>query len=303
MNILVLESDAPDYASHLEGLSHDVTYARNPAEVSTVHDVLLARPDYAVEYIHKYGEPQWIQSTWAGITPLVGVARSALVTGVKGIFGPLMSEYVFAYLLEDIRDIPRSYTQQTAQHWQPYLPQTLQNRNMVIVGTGSIGEHIATTARSFNMRVTGVSRTGQPNAAFDHTTDTSELNSVVNDADYLILVLPDTPSTRGLIGSSTLDSLPSHAMLINVGRGHSLDHVALTKALESGALRRAVLDVFPEEPLPQESDLWTIPNITITPHISAVSFPADVAKIFRKNLESYEHGREMDFVVDLAQGY
>ena len=303
MNVLVLESDAPDYEEHLGGFDHNLTFARHPNEVTESHEILLARPDYAVDYIRSFGEPTWIQSTWAGITPLVGMVQSALVTGVKGIFGPLMSEFVFAYLLEDIRNLPRSYQQQEAKTWQPYLPETLQGRHMVIVGTGSIGEHIATTARTFGMRVTGVSRTARDNAAFDRVADTSKLNGIVTDADYLVLTLPDTSATRGLIDPTILASLPTHAMLINVGRGHCLDHVALENTLRNSSLRRAVLDVFPEEPLPESSPLWTTPNLSITPHISAVSFPHDVAKIFRTNLKKFESGQPLDFVVDLAQGY
>ena len=92
-------------------------------------------------------------------------------------------------------------------------------------------------------------------------------------------------------------------MLINVGRGGCLDHVALESALKNGSLRRAVLDVFPEEPLPKNSPLWTTPNLSITPHISAVSFPQDVAKIFQNNLQKFESGQPLDFVVDLTQGY
>ena len=303
MNVLVLESDAPDYAEHLGGLGHNLTFATHPNDVTAPHDILLAQPDYAVEYIKSFSEPTWIQSTWAGITPLVGMVQSAVVTGVKGIFGPLMSEFVFAYLLEDIRNLPRSYQQQAAKNWQPYLPETLQGRHMAIVGTGSIGAHIATTARTFGIRVTGISRTARTNAAFDRMADTSKLCRIVTDADYLVLTLPDTFATRGLIDQTILASLPTHAMLINVGRGHCLDHVALDIALRDSSLRRAVLDVFPEEPLPESSPLWTTPNLSITPHISAVSFPQDVAKIFQNNLQKFESGQPLDFVVDLAQGY
>lgn len=305
MRILTLTSDADEYRTYLAHLDCTIDFATSPDAVDHIYDILLAQPDLAAEYLKRGGTPQWIQSTWAGVTPLLDSARSRdiTVTGVKGVFGQQIAEYVFAYLLEDIRDTRRSYTDQLQRTWQPFLPGTLRDRHLVIAGTGSIGQHIARTARSFAMRVTGVSRTGTAEVDFDQVHPATNLAEIVQDADYLLLVLPDTRSTHNLIDNDVLNALPPHAMLINVGRGATLDTAAVLDALSNGRLRRAVLDVFPEEPLSPDSELWLCPNLVITPHIAAESIPADIAAIFLRNLDRYREGRVLEFTVDLQQGY
>lgn len=307
MSILVLCEDAPDYAEFLEPAT-DTVFARNLQHANTEKhsfEILLAQPDLAVQYLRTGRTPHWIQSTWAGIEPLAqeALAKRVLITGIKGIFGPLIAEYVFAYLLDDVRDLNRTWQAQSTKQWQPYLPGTLQNRHLVIVGTGSIGQHVAAVARSFRMRVTGVSRSGATSSGFDATVSVSQLPDVLHDADYCLVALPGTAETTGLIDADVLAALPREAMLLNIGRGVTVDEDALIAAMKSQRLRKAVLDVFQTEPLPSENPLWDSPATYITPHLSAVSRPQDIATIFLRNLGRYRSGTTLEYVVDLQRGY
>ncbi|NKC00005.1 MAG: D-2-hydroxyacid dehydrogenase [Pseudomonadales bacterium] len=307
MSILVLSQDALDYTEFLNKEA-DIYFATDAKQLNADQfsfDILLAQPDLAAQYLQLGGTASWIQSTWAGIEPLTKEekAKSLLVTGVKEIFGPLIAQYVFAYLLDDVRDLGRALRAQTDKQWQPYTPETLQDRHLVILGTGSIGVEVAAVAKSFRMRVTGVSRSGQVKPGFDTVLPIDRLYHATSDADYFLIVLPGTDDTAGLINADVLATLPSTAMLLNVGRGVTLNEDALVTALQSKLLRKAVLDVFQTEPLPAESSLWDTPNTYITPHISAVSYPHEVAKIFLHNLDLYRAGESLDYLVDLDRGY
>ncbi|MEM7097661.1 MAG: D-2-hydroxyacid dehydrogenase [Pseudomonadota bacterium] len=305
MKILVLEEFAERYPSYLKHLQHEVTYATSIQQTGRHYDVLLAQPDLAAEYLRDGGQVRWIQSTWAGVRPLAEstISANTLVTGVKEIFGGQIAEYVFTYLLDEIRTPGRYRAAQSNRQWQQIPPETLLSRRMVIVGTGSIGRRLASVARTFGLHVTGVSRSGNHHPEFDDVVKTALLQNVLQNADYIILVLPDTPETKHLFSAETFAAMDKHPLLINAGRGSTIDHDALISALRDQRIRAAVLDVFEEEPLPANHALWTEPNVTITPHIAAVSFPADIARLFLSNLEKFRHSQPLDFVIDLSRGY
>ena len=305
MNVLVLDEFADSYAEFLTTTAGAFTYATSLDGADQEYDILLAQPDLAAAYLQHGGKVSWIQSTWAGIRPLAELLQdsSITVTGVKNVFGPQIAEYVFTYVLEELRspDLLRSAQQQ--KQWRPTLPGTASGRHMVVVGTGSIGSHLAAVAASFGMKTTGVSRTGANAPNFDAVLPVDQLPSAVADADYVVLALPDTTHTNNLINDNVFSSMRKQPLLFNVGRGSSLDEGALLSSLRMGKLRGAVLDVFNTEPLPDEHPMWNEPGIVITPHIAAVSFPADIAKVFLENLANFGAGRPLNHVIDLAQGY
>ena len=239
------------------------------------------------------------------MTPIVDVARERdiLVTGVKGVFGAMMAEYVMAHILRDSQRLDAFGASQSASTWQPDWPHRLGGRTMVVAGTGSIGSHIATVAGGFGIHTVGVSRRGAANPAFHRVVPTSDLALVAAEADYLVLVLPDTAKTRDLVDADVLAALGRDAMLINVGRGSTVAEAALLQSLDEGGLRHAVLDVFQEEPLPPAHPFWRHPRVTVTPHIAAVSHPEDVVKIFLDNLARYRAGETLQHRVNLEAGY
>ena len=124
-----------------------------------------------------------------------------------------------------------------------------------------------------------------------------------NDLDYLVSVLPHTMDTRKSIGEELLNALPSHALLINVGRGSAVDESALIEALNQNKIAGAVLDVFEQEPLPKEHPFWTTPNLLMTFHTSAPSFPEDIARIFIENYKLFNSGKSLKYQVDFERGY
>ncbi|MEM7077533.1 MAG: D-2-hydroxyacid dehydrogenase [Pseudomonadota bacterium] len=305
MRILVLEHAAEAYREYLDDLRDEITYTTRAVAAEDEYDVLLAMPDLAAEYLSRGGRADWIQSTWAGVGPLARteLPGHARVTGVKGVFGGQIAEYVFTYVLEEIRQPERLRQAQHHKRWQPQWPGTLRDRHMVIVGTGSIGRHIATVAHAFGMQTTGISKHGVPAEPFTTVATLTHWAAHLETADYVVVVLPDTPETKKIIDAEALGLMAREPMLINVGRGTSVDEGALCHALRAEQIRAAILDVFTDEPLPEESPLWQAPGVTITPHIAAVSHPADIAAVFRSNLERFRLGEPLEHVIDLARGY
>lgn len=268
-------------------------------------DILLANAPMAEAFLRAGHRANWIQSTWAGNAGLIPLLKSAgtLLTGVKGVFGPLIAEYVFSYILPSIRDTKRSEYAQKEHQWDFYEPGTLQGKVFVFIGTGSIGSHVSKVAKTFGMSTIGVSRSGSAKENYDQVYPVSKLRQAVTTADYILLSVPETPETFRLINKAVLDAVKPGATLINVGRGSTLDIVSLTNALHGGRLGAAILDVFDEEPLPTSDLLWDSPGVTITPHLAAVSHPRVIVNKFMDNLKRYRCGDELNDAIDFVKGY
>jgi len=268
-------------------------------------DIWLAEPAPAAALLRAGVKPAWLQCSFAGVDALMAadVPRGYQLTNIRGIFGPLMSEYVFAYLLGKIRRVDEYRRQQQAGLWQELPPGSLRGRRMLILGTGSIGRHLASSARHFGMSVEGISRSGQSVAEFDQVFSVGQLDAQLPAAEVVVSVLPATPATKGLLDARRLALLHPKAVLFNLGRGNVLDCAALLAQLQRNPGQQAVLDVFPEEPLPPDSPLWACPNLTITPHCSAPSIPQQIVEIFVANYRHYLAGQPLQGEVDFAKGY
>ena len=153
------------------------------------------------------------------------------------------------------------------------------------------------------MKVTGLSRSGNPVAGFDSVAPVGQLQHWLESLDYLVSTLPRTPQTNRLLDAASLAKLPSYCYLVNVGRSNVLDEAALVQALHQGKLAGAALDVFDEEPLPARSPMWDAPNLTVTAHIAALSHPSLVVPIFLDNFKRHREGRELKYRVDFDAGY
>jgi phosphoglycerate dehydrogenase-like enzyme len=182
----------------------------------------------------------------------------------------------------------------------------LNGQVLLIVGYGSIGRELARRAKAFDMRVWGVTRSGEGDPAHaERIVAASQLDEVLPQADYVVVTAPETPATKRLIGAAQIARMKRGARLLNVARGSLLDEAALVRALESGALAGAALDVAETEPLPPESPLWRAPNLLITPHTSAVSdrLWSRETSLLLDLLERWFDGREMFNRVDFSRGY
>jgi D-2-hydroxyacid dehydrogenase (NADP+) len=259
---------------------------------------------------------QWIHSTAAGVAQLMypELRQSAItVSNASGIFSVPMAEHTMGLILAMARNFPDSVRYQDQSKWSVQVlwdrPQRLTEINgsvLLIVGYGSIGRELARRAKAFAMSVWGVTRSGKGDRTHSEKIfPASQLNEALPLADYVVIAAPETSETKHLIGAEQIARMKRGARLINVARGSLLDESALIKALESGALGGAALDVTAAEPLPPESPLWKAPNLFLTPHTSAVSERLWLreTELFLKLLDEWFSGKELSNRVDFSRGY
>jgi D-2-hydroxyacid dehydrogenase (NADP+) len=261
-------------------------------------------------------ELKWIHSTAAGVAQLMypELRQSGItVTNASGIFSVPMAEHTMGLILAMARNLPDSVRYQDQSKWSMQdlwnKAQHLTEINgsvLLIVGYGSIGRELAGRAKAFDMRVWGVTRSGEGDAAHaEKILPVSQLNEALPHADYVVISAPETSETKHLIGAEQIARMKRGARLINVARGSLLDEAALLNALESGALGGAALDVTTTEPLPGQSPLWRAPNLFITPHTSAISERLWLreTELFMKLLDEWFDGKRLSNRVDLSRGY
>ncbi|WP_104038567.1 D-2-hydroxyacid dehydrogenase [Vibrio jasicida] len=268
--------------------------------------IVLADPPLLSQRLDEFSQLEWVQSTFAGVNALMmpNLRRDYTLTNVRGIFGPLIAEYVIGYSIAHFRHFMQYHQQQQAKQWQPHLYTSLQSKTMVILGTGSIGSHLGKTAQLMGMKAIGINRTGIPTSGgeFNQTFHINELASTFHQADIVVNTLPSTPETQRLLNSQVLSHL-NLALLFNVGRGDVIDDVGLLLALKNRWVEHAFLDVFELEPLSPRHPFWKLPQVTITPHIAALSFPEQVVDIFADNYLSWRDGFSLNNQVDFDKGY
>ncbi len=268
--------------------------------------ILLAAPPLAAKELDQYPNLKWLQSVYAGVEPLMqsSLPKHYQLTNIKGIFGPLISEYVLGYSLQYYRHFNQYQEQQKLKQWRAHSFESLASKTMVILGTGSIGAHLAQTAAIFGINTIGVNSSGIPpkESPFSTTYHIQELPLALSQADIIVNTLPNTAQTHNLLNLESLCHATS-ALLFNVGRGNTLEIAGLLEAIEQQHIAHAYLDVFTQEPLDPENVLWHHPAITITPHIAAPSFPNQIVKIFADNYRKWNDGFSLDHRVDFAKGY
>jgi phosphoglycerate dehydrogenase-like enzyme len=268
-------------------------------------DTVFGEPSLVRDLLPSLPRLRWVQSIWAGVEPLLDPAlrRDYLLTNARGVFGGLMSEYVFGYLLFHERRILQRYQAQQEHRWESTLTGRLYGKTIGLLGVGSIGSALAHTARFFGMQVHGYTRSSESCPDVEAYYHGAALEEFARGLDYLVCVLPQTDATRHIVDASLLACLPPHAVFINAGRGAAVDEPALAEALRNGRLALAVLDVFEQEPLPPGHVFWTIPNLFMTFHTSGPSLPSDLAAIFIENYRRYVGGQPLLYGIDFERGY
>jgi phosphoglycerate dehydrogenase-like enzyme len=259
---------------------------------------------------------KWIHATAVGVSQLMYpelCGSGVILTNPSGILSPPMAEHAMGLMIALARHFPDSVRYQDRACWsqievssQPGPLTELNGQLLLIVGYGSIGREVARRARAFDMRVWGVTRSGKGDTSHaEKILSVTQLEDALPHADYIVLSAPETQETRQLIGPAQIAKMKPGARLINVGRGSLLDEAALMRALETGALSGAALDVTATEPLPAESPLWKTPNLFITPHTSGVSdrLWQKETKLLMDLLGRWFDGRDLFNVVDFTRGY
>jgi len=253
---------------------------------------------------------RWVQSWSAGVDtfPLDRMAELGIhLTTTSGIHAYPISETILAMMLGFTRNLHIYARNQIAGRWvrtDPLLE--MHGKTAGIIGFGAIGEETARLCKAFGMRVLGVRLSGRPSPNADEMYDVSGLDQVLAESDYVIVTLPLTRETRRMFGREQFARMKKSAMFINIGRGGLVDEQALVEALHSGEIAGAGLDVFETEPLPEDSPLWSMDNVIITPHTAGGSslYHERAFEIALKNLRSYlQTGMPSVNLVDYVKQY
>ena len=309
--LLIISRDAAVYEGLIKALALPDLYinAVESAEKALVLakdcTIILGEPKRIAPVVDQAPKLLWVQSTFAGVEALIPpqARTDYILSGVKNVFGPFMSEYVFSYMVALERHAFDLYRNQHLRIWQKIPYKSLKGRLLGICGIGSIGRHIAQTANHFGMRVWGYKKTGGSIPEAEQVFSEDGFKEFLALPDYIINTLPSTPDTFHKFDDAAFAAMKATAVLINIGRGSVVSENALIRALQSGGIGGAVLDVFEKEPLPQESPLWSLPNLYITPHISGYSFPSDIVGIFAENYRRFIAGNPLLHRVDFQRGY
>lgn len=272
--------------------------------------ILTYGSDITEEIIDKATALKWIMVLSAGLEQLPIkklIERNILVTNVRGIHAIPMAEFAFGYMLQHAKKLAAFAKQQEQKNWKRLVPlKELYGQTLLVVGAGAIGSQIAKYANVFGMNTIGINTSGRNVAEFEEVFPISELNHVLPKADYVVSVLPSTERTKNVYNLKQFQMMKEDAVFINMGRGDAVNEADLLKALSTGEIAHAYLDVFNEEPLPEAHPFWNHENITITPHLSAVTdlyLPRGM-EIFEENLRTYiKGGNEYINRIEMERGY
>lgn len=280
------------------------------AEDLKKYDVLMGY--FPPEVMQELPNLKWIQTPSAGVERLCNVPYSnpdVILTNCSGAFGIAISEYMITGLLMLMRNMP-AYMENQKQHlWKEMgLCRSIYGSKIAVIGMGNIGANFAKRAKAMGAYVRGVRRTVKEKPEyFDEVFTSEQINEAVADCDAVVMCLPGTSATTQMVSADTITHMSEKTILINCGRGCTLDQEALTQALANKKIAGAVLDVCAVEPLPADHPLWDMPQVIITPHISghdddpinAVS----IFEVFKENLFRYFTGQPLTHVINRATGY
>ena len=294
---------------------HALPKPRDPDELESWRSLLAAAevlfdfgPAPLVDELPGWPRLRWIQATSAGVgqfavsTGLTG--SKVIVTTASGVHARPMAEFALMAMLMFGKGAFRMLADQRAHRWRRYAGEELAGKLVGIVGVGRIGREVARLARALDARVVGTVRSVEGRSAEDLYLDrllpTARIDEMLDDLDFLVLSCPHTLETDGLIDARRLAALKPGAVLINIARGAVVDEPALIAALQSGHLAGAALDVFAREPLPEESPLWEMHNVLVSPHSASTAGTenARIVDLFCDNLRRYLEDRPLRNVLD-----
>ena len=275
------------------------------------YEVLFGHPVPAL--LRQASQLKWLCSDYAGVEKYLDDAvwprPDCLLSNASGAYGPTISEHILMVLLMLLRRMPEYQADLCQRQWTFHTPiRSIIGSHVVMLGTGDIGSHTARRLKALGASVTGVCRSGRSKEpAFDRVVPIQELDSVLPSADALVMALPSTPETEGVLSRERIALLPERAYVVNVGRGSASDQNALVEALVQRKLAGAALDVMTPEPLPADDTLWDCPNTIITPHVSgnmSLGLTCDIyVDLFCADLARYAAGEPLANLVDRTRGY
>lgn len=254
---------------------------------------------------------RWIQFISVSIDEFAispQISPDVIVTNTKGLYGDSVADYVFWALLTLTRKFHVITKNQTKRRWHQISGPTLRGKTVGIFGVGSIGRAVAQRARAFEMKTVGIvsdNAAEKQLSCVDDTLPQRDLHKAIGELDALVICVPLTTATKGVVNADLIARMKPGAYIINTVRGGVADEFAIAKALENGKLAGAAIDSFDKEPLRRWSPLWKTRNLLITPHISAITddYQQRVGDLICENVRRFTAGDELLNLVDLDKGY
>jgi len=313
MRKVVIYAETPDLYSQITARFPELEveiYTCDDRFVRAAEDaeiIFMARK-FSKEMLQGAKRLRWLHLAATGIDrllPLSDFPPELIITNSKGIRAGMISDYVICVIWMLLWDFPRMMRNQRQRVWQRWPVARIEGKVLGVVGLGNIGQASARKAKPFGMVVIGTRRSMQP---LDEDLSSIPIKSkydLLSTADFVVLTVPLTPETQGMIDRQAFETMKESAYLINVSRGAVVQERELIAALREKKIAGAVLDVTEQEPLPPDSELWTLENVIITPHISSSSTDSHerTAELFCKNLRRYLRHEKMLNVIDRAKGY
>lgn len=234
-------------------------------------DILVSFGVQLADHVYKEGRNlKWIQALGTGvdgITDQPSLRGDVLVTNMHGLHGDSMPESAILSMLAFARNLPRSLRNQGRRKWERFPTGLLKGKTVGILGVGAIAESLAPRCKAFGMTVVGITSAKREVAGIDRMFLRGELVQAVKDVDFLVVLTPYTPETRGILDAKVFAAMKPKSFLVNLARGGVVDEDALLAALEEGRIAGAALDVFAVEPLPEDHPFWAMENVIVTPHL------------------------------------
>ena len=295
---IVVGDSAPDFASAVGDAEIILNWAGSLALLREVF--LLA------------GRVRWIHSRSAGLEQVLFpelVESEIILTNGGGVFSPSLGEFVLAAILYFAKDFRRLIRNQMNSIWEPFDVAMISGQTLGIVGYGSIGRAVAARARALEMKVLALRRrvAQQPkeDLLIDRVYGSEQRLEMLSRCDYILVTLPLTEQTKGLIASAEFAVMKKNAVLINIGRGPTIDERALIEALLENRIRGAAVDVFDQEPLPRGHPFYSLENVLLSPHCAdhTSGWLDNAMRFFLAQLARFRHGETLLNIVDKASGY
>jgi phosphoglycerate dehydrogenase-like enzyme len=276
------------------------------SRIETV-DVLMSFSPFVTDRVVRDAKRlRWIQVLGSGVDGVVNLPslpKNVLITSGRGVQATPVSEAALSLMLALSRDVPRMVKNQTTRTWERWPSQLLHGRTLGVLGVGQIGEALAIKARALGMHVVGISSTLRATEGFDRMYSRDQLREAVREIDYLVLLTPYSPETHHIVDAQVLSRMKRSAFLINVARGGVVNEVDLAHALRNNTIRGAALDVFESEPLPPDNELWSLPNVIISPHLAGLnsSYPESILPLLTKNISLFLAGKTQEMTNIIAR--
>ncbi len=302
-NIKVTDASMFLYEEQRNDLSHKAEFDTVLKDAEVVSGFRLPK-----DVLKRAPKLRWVSLMIAGVERFLDadmIKNGVVITNASGLAAVPIAEWLMMIMLMFARQMPRYYKNKEEIKWERYPSAVLSGKTVGIIGLGAIGSETARRAQAFGMKVVGCRRSQRRARYCDAMVPRERLPELLHESDFVIIAVPWTPETSGMLGEKEFAAMKPSAYILNIGRGDIIKETELIKALENKQIAGAGLDVFSQEPLPLTSPLWKMPNVIMTPHIagSMEEYVEQACDMFVKNLKRFVAGKRLFNVVDKKRGY